>query len=136
MKRAHWTAMAWTLLILGICWIPSNRLPIPESPDSSIWKLKVPHADKIIHFGVFAIYTILWFRTNPSPRFRRSVVIFGLLLAVISEIGQSHPWVRRDPDILDIAADVAGVLIVASCWSLVPKRWRGPSGTDPALAHL
>lgn len=131
MKRAHWLAMAWTLLILGICWIPSNRLPVPELADSSIWKLKVPHADKIIHFGIFATYTILWFCTIPSPSFRRAVVMCGVILAMVSEVGQSHPWVRRDPDILDFAADVAGVLIVASCWSLVPKRWTSPPGTDP-----
>lgn len=134
MKRANWPAMAWTILILCVCWLPSNRLPIPESADGSIWKLKLPHADKIVHFGIFATYTVLWFRTNASLRFRRTIVLFGLILAVVSELGQSHPWVRRDPDILDIVADGAGVLIAASCWSLVSKSWTRYSDTDPA--HL
>lgn len=131
MKLTNWPAMFWTAFILCVCWLPSNRMPIPETSHSSLWNLKFPHADKLVHFGIFATYTMLWFRTNPSLNFRRAVVIIGLILAVLSELGQAHPWVRRDPDILDIVADVAGVLIAASCWSLFPKNWTRSSGNEP-----
>ncbi len=131
MKHTTWPALAWTLLILFVCWLPADRLPIRETTHPSIWELKVPHADKIVHFGVFVIFSTLWLRGRSSPRAYVYIIVSGMLLAVVSELGQGHPWIRRDPDLLDIVADILGVLSGAAFATRLPATWMRRSINDP-----
>ncbi len=117
MKRTTWLAIAWTLFILFACWLPSDRMPIPEPDADSFWKLKVPHLDKVAHFGFFAIFAILWLRARVSYN---RVLLAGLGLALLSEAGQAHPLVHRDASLDDLIADLLGVLAAKAFLTLWP----------------
>lgn len=105
-------AIAWTLLILVLCWIPRTKMPLRESGPSFLPRI---HADKIVHCGIFAVFALLWRRAS-GPGSIAVIGVSGLALAVITELGQSTSFVGRDADIWDGLADVTGVclgLIVA-----------------------
>src|SRR5262249_36557592 len=94
-------ALARTAAILVARWMPKGRLPAPEEGRESFC---VPHADKAIHFAMFAGFGALWTR---QARVRRPawVLAAGLALAAISEAGQGLEVVGRDPDLFDGLAD-------------------------------
>ena len=105
MSRRVALASAWTLLILALCWWPRQGMPVSES--GSLIK-RIPHLDKVVHFGLFAPFAALW--VGPSGGKRRAVSVFlaGVVLAIVTEVGQGSSLVNRDPDPLDALADIAG----------------------------
>lgn len=120
MKRLTWIAWGWTLFILLACWFPANHLPIREATDGSLWKLKIPHFDKVVHFGFFAVFAILWLQVKSTRVTFTRVLLAGLGLALISEVGQAHPYVGRDAGLDDVVADLLG-LIVATTLMTLPR---------------
>jgi hypothetical protein len=95
-----WPAVAWTLLILIICLIPSS-----EVPGSTI---RIPGLDKLVHLGIFGVWTFLWLcaREEHATLIILSGIGLGLgieFLQEISEMGRSFEW-------WDFGADTAGVL--------------------------
>lgn len=103
-------AVAWTCLILTLCLIPARFLPPEEFPD------KVTHLDKIVHASLFAIFGLLWIRASRSSRFTIAVLVGGVALAAVTELGQALPIVSRDADLLDFLADLFG-LVVGVTWA-------------------
>ena len=109
-------AALWSLVILALCWLPARNLPTPESGTG----LKIPHLDKVVHFGLFAVLAALC----GGPSFRKipigAIALYGVALAILSEVGQAMPFVRRDPGVADASADIlgflAGLAIVAWFW--------------------
>jgi VanZ like family len=99
--------MSWTIVIMVLCWIP--RAAIHKLEYGSIW-LKVLNFDKVVHAGIFVVFSLLWVRVWSSPRQRLWAILGGFGLAVLTEIGQMVPAVRRDASIADALADCAGVL--------------------------
>ena len=121
-RRARvWAAVAWTVAILVACWMPEGRLPVPEEGPAG-WR--IPHKDKAIHLGLFAVFGVLWMRAATGPRRAAWIVIGGLVLAVVSELGQGVPAVSRDPDVFDALADAAG--LVLGVWAVGRRRARAP----------
>ncbi len=120
-RTIHRLAIIATALIVVACWIPDRWLH--ES------RVKPPgHTDKLIHGTMFALFGALWTLGEPSARRRARIVAAGLLLAVVTEVGQGHPWVDRDPDVLDGLADVAGMALgIAAGRSLAPRLVRAPA---------
>ncbi len=128
-------ASAWTIVILALCLLPSDWLPVAETRLSSSQFL-VPR-DKIIHFGMFTILSSLWMRVRPSMGWMTLVVVGGLALAILTELGQGLPMVGRDPDRYDALADSVGTFVgVGAFWALralgvtapleVPERSSNP----------
>ncbi|HWE39265.1 MAG TPA: VanZ family protein [Isosphaeraceae bacterium] len=134
-KRTTW-AVAWTLLVLVACWFPRDRLPVDEGR-SHRWR--PPNADKLVHVAMFAGFGLLWMRARPRPSQAARVLVGGLALAVISELGQELPVVHRDADVLDALADAIGVgLGIAAALRLgrgrdvdEPAATPGPAGRAP-----
>ena len=84
--------------------------------------LNVPnHSDKLVHFGLFAVASVLWLRARPagaSPRaWRMKVLATGLALAVGTELTQGLPIIARDPDPLAALADAVGVVAAIGAMS-------------------
>lgn len=107
MNYARWAAITWTAAIFLACWFPSDRLSIKESSSHTIM---IPHADKIVHFSLFTIFSILWVRLGSDRHSLIMIVLSGVVIATLSEVGQAHPWVNRDPDLFDVIADFLGLL--------------------------
>jgi hypothetical protein len=116
-------ASCWTLVILVLCWLPPTMLPEEEKGSK---RFLIPHFDKLIHMGIFAVFAFLWMRVGDSPRRGRWVLLAGLALAVLSELGQEVPIVSRDASVADALADglgvVASVIGYEVARKLLPRR--------------
>jgi VanZ family protein len=102
------TAILWTIVIMVLCWLP--RRAIHKLEDESTW-FKVPNFDKVVHAGIFVVFSLLWVRVWSSPRQRLWAIVGGFGLAVLTELGQLVPPVGRDASFADGLTDCAGVLL-------------------------
>jgi hypothetical protein len=103
-------AVAWTLLIMVLCWMPTGGL----EPRSGPRLINLPYLDKIVHFSLFFFFGFFWSRLVDPPRDWSRVVAAGLLLAVVTEWVQGWPIIARDPDLWDGVADVLGVSLAVA----------------------
>ncbi len=108
--RLRWAAaVGWTLVILLVCWMPKT---VVKEAEGRPW-LNIPHLDKVVHGVIFVVFGILWLRAQRT-RSRSGyawVVLLGVVVAVVSELGQNMPWVARDASVADTLTDCAGVAI-------------------------
>ncbi len=102
------TAIGWTLVILMLCWLP--RTIVHEVEEGSGW-FKIPYLDKIIHGAIFVVFSVLWTRVSVSRSRFAWVGMWGLVLAIVSELGQTMAFVNRDASIDDAATDFAGAMV-------------------------
>ncbi len=86
--------------------------------------------DKLIHLGMFYLFSSLWMRAY--PRRKRYVLGLGLALAVGSEILQGLLPLHRSAEGLDLLADVIGLLLGAYMpfFSLFSPRYGKKSSPD------
>jgi hypothetical protein len=119
-------AIIWTGLILVFCLVPSSWLGPVGPPGEPSWldrilgMTPIP-ADKVVHAGIFGVFGLLWRWAGAS--WRRTLV-GGLVVGVVSELGQSIPGLDRQTDAADLFADLIGlVLALAICW---PRRASTP----------
>ena len=103
LNRRMLSAVMSTLLVLFLCLLPRAWM----GPEDNIHL--IPHADKLVHFGMFAVFSALWRRASSSPATLRIAVI-GVVFAIVTELVQELPIVGRDADLWDGLADSAGVL--------------------------
>lgn len=101
-------AVAWAATIY---WLSSRpTVPAPE----------IPNVDKLAHFGAYAVLGALLafaaFRTGVPVA---AAVLIGVLYGASDEIHQMFVP-GRSPDVLDWAADAAGV--ITACY--LYTRWR------------
>ena len=111
-------ACVWTLVIMILCWMPTSGIEI-QGDDSRY--LRIPHLDKVVHAGMFALFGWLWTIAAGGGRRGWAVLAAGLVMAVGTEVVQGLPMVGRDPDVWDGLADTVGVTIgiaSASFWFL------------------
>ena len=112
-------AAAWAGVIF---WLSSRRtLPGPE----------LPYFDKVAHFGAYAVLGgLLAFATDRSRVTVIVAVALGLLYGASDEIHQMFVP-GRSPDVLDWAADAAGV--ITACY--LYTRWRSRRAAHPAAGE-
>lgn len=92
-------------------WMPPPPVTIP-----SVW------ADKVTHFGMFAVVGGLWRWVSPRTW---AVAAGAVLLGAVTEVGQGWwPW-GRHPDLMDFLFDALGVLagVGVGAWVAAPWRW-------------
>ena len=101
-------AAAWAATIF---WLSSRpTLPAPE----------IPYVDKVAHFGAYALLgALLAFAADRSRLPVIAAVAIGVMYGASDEIHQMYVP-GRSPDVLDWAADAAGV--AAACF--LYTRWR------------
>src|SRR5436305_15349121 len=99
-------AASWTVVILALCWFPRFLMPVKETGPRPFF---VPNFDKLVHLGIFAVFAVLWMRVGPPIGKSGRVLLAGLALAAISELGQELPIVSRDANVMDALADAVGV---------------------------
>lgn len=103
-KRAKSAAIVWTLLIFIACFIPGNEIP----------DVKIPLADKWVHFILFGGFTFLWLLSNPELSFKKLLIIFiaGCLFGwIVEELQGLLYFLGRAKDVKDIFADALGALL-------------------------
>jgi VanZ family protein len=112
MSRAgrRWLAWLTTAVVVVLCLLPRSFVAEGKSHGPKL----IPHADKVVHFSMFAAFGYFWMAST-STRSRRSasaaaVLAAGFALAVATELLQGLPAIDRDPDVLDGLADAAGAV--------------------------
>jgi len=107
-------APLWTILIFVALSLPGSSLP-----DTAVLEY-----DKLAHFGLFFILTILWLaaitRGNVGPG--AAVLTIILAFSILSELYQGWLPFGRTADFLDSAADAAGAVAGFVLW-LPLRNW-------------
>jgi len=126
----RWLAGLWTVAILVGFSLPAASL----SPVSAALSF-----DKVIHFGLFAVFGGLWMRGLCPPdeeagwgQFRRrglQLLGGGVLFAGGSEVYQHLMPIRRMADPYDALADVAGLLVGLLFYATYMARVRARRST-------
>jgi VanZ family protein len=100
-------AILWTVVIMLLCWLPGPM--VQELEHGSSW-FKIPDLDKLVHAGIFVVFSILWARALISRRRFAWVALGGVVLAILTELVQNLPIVGRDGEVSDAITDFGGVL--------------------------
>ncbi len=105
-------AVGWTLGLLIACFIPGKLV----EPIIFEW------TDKIAHFVLFACFAGFWLPALSVNR--RITLVFGtgLLLALLTEVGQHLLPIGRSADWFDLVADGLGLLAgyAFDRWLMIP----------------
>jgi hypothetical protein len=138
MRLRQAAAAVWTLVILLVCWTPKRV--VEEVEEGSGW-FHIPYFDKVVHAGIFLVFAVLWMRTRRArgPAGYAWVALAGLVLAVVSELGQTMSWVGRDASVGDTLTDWAGLAVglllapfieprLAAVEAVVFSPWKTPAG--------
>lgn len=101
----YWRLTIWFLLTCFLLFIPASQLPAEPF-------LRIPHLDKIVHFFLFFILCLLLFRPvkKLTPNYYFWAPLVAVCLAVMLESVQHKISVTRQSDVLDLWANVAGLL--------------------------
>ena len=112
-KRA--AAIVWSLIIVALCSLPGENLP----------NVDIISIDKLAHFGIFAIYSWLWMLSSSASfeQASKRVIIPGLAFAGLTEIYQGLIPFGRDPEVLDVIANAAGLLAGVWAFRVGRERW-------------
>lgn len=106
-----WVAIFWTLVILVACSWPGKDIPEVQFTDF----------DKLVHAGLFMIWTVLWLLVYPQKPVY--VILAGIAYGVAIEFYQQIMPLDRSFDLLDIAADSVGVFLGFGFKALVLDRY-------------
>lgn len=102
--------IVWIAIIFILCAIPSEDIPDPG--------LNIPHLDKVVHFGMFFVMSLLICYKCENQKRLNTKYIYGFAVGLsviyggLIEILQ-HYFFNRGGDIWDLVADIAGG--VAGC---------------------
>jgi len=120
-KLFFWLAILWTVLIVIGLTIPGGALPY-----GSLWEF-----DKLIHFGLFLVLTVLWLEAMAFGRISRSIMILALIVAFsfLSEVYQQLLPFERTADIFDAVADSIGAGVGFVIWGIKNAFWPNASPT-------
>ena len=103
-KRAKSATIVWTLLIFIACFIPGNEIP----------NLRVPFADKWVHFILFGGFSFLCLLAAPSIHLKKLIFIglLGCLFGwLVEELQGFLSFLGRAKDLYDIYADALGAVL-------------------------
>ncbi|HNT41738.1 MAG TPA: VanZ family protein [Tenuifilaceae bacterium] len=109
-------SILWGLVILILCTMPPSGFP----------KVSVSGIDKLVHFGLFAVLTLLVISENNTLRLSGSVlqktrwvgIVVSIIYGGLVELLQLKVFIYRGADWFDLIADVVGTLIAA--WLYLP----------------
>lgn len=102
--------IAWTAVVLIVNGTPAERLP-----RTGLWLLRFPHADKMVHFGMYAVMAALAYKALADARDRQPVWFVAIIAAAVAMVGaldELHQAIvpGRSMDPLDWLADAAGAV--------------------------
>lgn len=117
---------AYVLIVTALSLLPANKLPLTSAG-------LFPHADKAVHFGMYAVFTFLLFYTWPvkfSGKTRQFlpllyVVIWGTIMEILQGVG----GYGRTFSHFDIIANILGFFPGWVAWKLVPDKIKVATAT-------
>ena len=106
-KLALPTAILYTIVLTLACLMSLKNVP----------SLGVSFADKIYHFGAYAVFTTLWsaaFVFNIKLSTKKALIYacgFAIVFGVVIEVLQGTVTAYRSMDVYDIVANSLGALL-------------------------
>jgi VanZ family protein len=127
LRRARIGATAWGVFLLALTSWPTP----PEVPVVS----GIPHFDKLVHFGLYAVEAFFLYRAMAWPgravfSLLRALAVTGTM-AVWGAADELHQhWIPdRSMEGADVASDITGAAVGALVASLVARGTKAGSGT-------
>jgi VanZ family protein len=122
-------AWLWSIFVLAACWTPARWFPKTMKPSGPPpwWSIPIP-LDKIVHFGLFAVFAFLWAYRPGKPLRTNVPLLAGFAFIALTELGQTIPYIGRSADLDDALADLLGLfagLLVARLVSPASRREAG-----------
>ena len=117
--KYNWPSILWAAFIFVICMMPHRHIP----------RITIPHFDKVVHTGIYAVLACLmylgwlsqgsfdWLRRKTFVKVLLVCMVYGLLI----EILQGVLTTDRSFELLDELADSVGALM-----GLYAGRWLYP----------
>ena len=115
-----WKPLLWLAFICYALFIPASDLPTGPF-------LNIPHFDKVVHFILFFILCLLFFR--PFKKLNTSyylwATLFSVGLSALLEMIQHIVSSSRASDIYDFLSNTTGVLVSALFFRFIVenRRW-------------
>jgi VanZ family protein len=111
-------SVVWAIVIFIFCTMPSDRIP----------RMRIPHLDKIVHFGFFFIQSVwlsLFFNFQTKNSYSRIILSSTLMAFVyggLIEILQDSTF-HRAGDLYDLLADILGGLAGAMAYPVTLRLY-------------
>lgn len=121
-KRAHVNTSYWTTTAL-IAWVVVVFFMhiVPVDPEKAR-SIQIPHFDKLVHFTLFFVLSILAIQRRFTHNNATSKWVFARIILLCCAYGIALEWIQplmgthRSSDLLDGAADATGVMLGAFCF--------------------
>lgn len=118
--RYFWKPLLWLAIICYALFIPADDLPLEPF-------FRIPHFDKIVHFGLFFVFCILLLRPIKRLSLNHYLLapLISIILSAILETSQHFLSVSRNSDIKDFIANSLGALSSVMVYYLFisDKKW-------------
>lgn len=111
-------AIIWTTIVAVLCLIRSDELPMPKLEKNYD---KLGHA--AFHFGITALW-YLYFKHRVADT-KKAIILafsFSFIYGILIEISQALFTTTRTADVLDVAANTTGGLLVVGLVMLYRKK--------------
>ena len=108
-------AVLWTIVILGLCFLPGNEIP----------DVRIPLADKWVHFIIFGCWAwlVLMARARASRKTLIIAAIAAALFGWLVEVLQGQlSFLGRTQDNMDALADAVGGVLGVAFFALMNRR--------------
>jgi len=101
----YWRLVAWIIIMCYLLFVPASQLPSQPF-------IRIPHFDKIVHFSMFFILCLLFFRPVKfhTPNYYFWTPLLTLLIAAFLESIQHTISISRHTDIYDFFANTLGLI--------------------------
>jgi len=111
-------ALIWTTIVTVLCLINSNQLPKPKFEKNY---------DKLVHMVFHIGITFLWylyykFKSDNAKKALIQAFLFSFVYGILIEIVQGLFTTSRSADILDVAANATGALLVVGIVLFYQKK--------------
>lgn len=123
--KQHINSLMWALIIMMLCGAPTSSFP-------TVRFLNIPHLDKVVHFVLYFVFTLLLVSENNTLRLSGGItkksMLIGFILAVayggIIELMQMLVFTSRGAEIVDFLANFIGSITAILCYKLLNKLSR------------
>lgn len=121
LKKHRWflLASAYTVVVFVVSLIKINK-----SVD-----VKISNFDKLVHIGIYFIYTLVWFAFFVKDSFKtlffKGIIktsLFAFATGVLIEFLQEYNSNARSGDVNDVIANTVGILIAVLCLFQIKKH--------------
>ena len=122
--KYYFPALAWGVIIFILLSLPEDNLP-----DLSFWQ-KIPYFDKLVHFGLFAIFSFLLCLAFKNQlcfnllikHWKVSSFLISTLYGGITEVSQKL-FFTRSAELGDFLADICGSVLGVIIFNFIVKKY-------------